>query len=248
MALRRCAGALGVAAVARSVSACQASDAGGDTSTAVSAPQGDAQMSHRFLEARRVFLNGTVNDESANRLVAELLYLEAASPGTPIDLYINSSGGSLWGGFAVYDTMRAISSPVRTICIGRCRSMAAVLLAAGEPGERYAAASARLMIHQPSWGWDSQDGAASKSANNVTAEAAECEAQRQHWATTLAVLTGRDAAELDARMAHDHYLTAEEGRELGIVDRLLRSVVASTVADGKPGEEGVPLPEKALSA
>ena len=87
-------------------------------------------MSQRFLEARRVFLNGAVNDESANRLVAELLYLEAASPGTPIDLYINSSGGSLWGGFAVYDTMRAISSPVRTICIGRCRSMAAVLLAA----------------------------------------------------------------------------------------------------------------------
>lgn len=197
-------------------------------------------MSHRFLEARRVFLHGAINDESANRLVAELLYLEAASPGTPIDLYINSSGGSLWGGFAVYDTMRAISSPVRTICIGRCRSMAAVLLAAGEPGERYAAASARLMIHQPSWGWDSQDGAASKSATNVTAEAAECEAQRQHWAATLAVLTGRDAAELDARMAHDHYLTAEEGRDLGIVDRLLHSVVASTLADGKPGEEGAP--------
>ena len=237
----RCAGGFGVAAIARSgTSACQASAAGGDTPTAVSAPQGDAQMSQRFLEARRVFLNGAVNDESANRLVAELLYLEAASPGTPIDLYINSSGGSLWGGFAVYDTMRAISSPVRTICIGRCRSMAAVLLAAGEPGERYAAASARLMIHQPSWSFDSHDGAASKSATNVTAEAAECEAQRKHWAATLAVLTGRDAAELDARMAHDHYLTAEEARELGIVDRLLRSVVASTVADGKPGVEGVP--------
>ena len=114
----RCAGGFGVAAIARSgTSACQASAAGGDTPTAVSAPQGDAQMSQRFLEARRVFLNGAVNDESANRLVAELLYLEAATPGTPIDLYINSSGGSLWGGFAVYDTMRAISSPVRTIWI-----------------------------------------------------------------------------------------------------------------------------------
>ena len=82
----RCAGGFGVAAIARSgTSACQASAAGGDTPTAVSAPQGDAQMSQRFLEARRVFLNGAVNDESANRLVAELLYLEAASPGTPSD-------------------------------------------------------------------------------------------------------------------------------------------------------------------
>ena len=104
-----------------------------------------------FSRSRRLFLTGPVHDDSANLLVAQLLFLEEAQPGVPIELTISSNGGDLYGGFAIHDTIQAISSPVHTICIGRCRSMAAVLLACGEPGHRLAFPNSRIMIHQPTW-------------------------------------------------------------------------------------------------
>jgi len=119
--------------------------------TKAAAPSTEDELSAALLTHRRLFLLDDVTDESANALIRRLLWLEADAPGEPIELIINSSGGSLWAGFALFDTMRAISSPVHTCCIGRCRSMAAVLLAAGEPGHRYASESARLMVHQPYW-------------------------------------------------------------------------------------------------
>jgi ATP-dependent Clp protease protease subunit len=101
-----------------------------------SPPSSEDELNASLLCRRRLFLLGDVTDDSANALIKRLLWLEAAAPGQPIELIINSSGGSLWAGFALLDTMRAISSPVHTCCLGRCRSLAAVLLAAGEPGHR----------------------------------------------------------------------------------------------------------------
>merc|ERR1712118_572992 len=100
---------------------------------------------------RVLFLNGQVDEDAANLLVSQLLWLELEEPGVPIRLIINSSGGKLFGGFAVVDAMRWISSPVYTICLGRAESMAAVILAAGKPGHRGILPNARVMIHEPTW-------------------------------------------------------------------------------------------------
>ena len=194
-------------------------------------PPTDDEMPQRFLSERRVFLMSSIDDTSANRLVKQLLWLEADRPGAPIDLYINSSGGDLWGGFAVFDTMRAISSPVRTVCLGRCQSMAAMLLAAGEPGQRYACASSRLMIHQPSWGWGIFSGDSdSKQAEDLSIQATESQRQREHWSATLAALTGQNGKEIDARMARNVHLNAAEAKGLGLVDHILGGIEGGKVA------------------
>ena len=101
----------------------------------------------------------------------QLHYLERAAPGEKIELYVNSNGGDLWGGFAVIDTMRQLSSPVHTVCVGRCRSMAAVIFAAGEPGHRGVAPRARVMLHQPRWTGEVVDGSAALRGNRVDAAA-----------------------------------------------------------------------------
>ncbi len=107
------------------------------------------------LRYREVFINGSIDDESARHVIAQLLFLEREAPGTPIRVNINSSGGKVAAGLAIHDVMRSLSSPVRTTCLGHCSSMAAVLLAAGEKGERYAQPNARIMIHQPRRGGSS---------------------------------------------------------------------------------------------
>ena len=132
----------GAICIAAKRAAASADSASSDSSGKPAPPQSDCELDAAHLSHRRVFLLGDVTDDSANALIKRLLWLEAASPGEPIEFVINSSGGSLWAGFALFDTLRAVSSPVHTVCLGRCRSMAAVLLAAGEPGHRYAAASA----------------------------------------------------------------------------------------------------------
>lgn len=187
--------------------------------TGATPPSTEEELSAALLSHRRLFLLGDVTDDSANALVKRLLWLEATAPGEPIELVINSSGGSLWAGFALFDTMRAISSPVHTCCIGRCRSMAAVLLAAGEPGHRYASESARLMIHQPYW--DSDAVGSYSQADDLKVQAHESDRQRQHWAATLAALTGSDAAALDSKMVRDVNLTAAEAKEMGLIDHIL---------------------------
>lgn len=200
-----------------------------------SPPNTEDELSASLLSRRRLFLLGDVTDDSANALIKRLLWLEAAAPGEPVELIINSSGGSLWAGFALLDTMRAISSPVHTCCLGRCRSMAAVLLAAGEPGHRYASASSRLMIHQPYWDQDIVGSYA--QAEDLSVQARESERQRRHWASTLGELTRADADALDARMARDVHLTAVEAVELGLVDHVLAGL-AGTAAGMRPAGAG----------
>jgi len=138
---------------------------------------------------RKLFLNSGVHDDSANLLVLQLLFLERVQPGAPIELIINSSGGDLYGGHAILDTMQAISSPVHTRCLGRCRSMAAVLLAAGEPGHRLSYPSARIMLHQPSW--ELSEGPMREA--DIRAEVDEAGRQRRAWARLIAKYTKHGA-------------------------------------------------------
>ena len=200
-----------------------------------SAPSNDAELDQRFLASRRIFLLEDVGDDSANRLVKRLLYLEQDKPGEPIELIINSSGGSLWSGFALVDMMRCISSPVHTICVGRCRSMAAVILAAGEPGHRYTTASARIMIHQPKWDSGIFPGAdATMQADDLRSQALESERQRQHWAATIAQFTGQDAKVIDEKMVRDVHMTAEEAQKLGVVDYIVESIKGAELITPAP--------------
>lgn len=225
----------GAICIAAKRAAASADSASSDSSGKPAPPQSDCELDAAHLSHRRVFLLGDVTDDSANALIKRLLWLEAASPGEPIELVINSSGGSLWAGFALFDTLRAVSSPVHTVCLGRCRSMAAVLLAAGEPGHRYAAASARLMIHQPHW--DGEAVGSYAQADDLSAQARESERQRRHWAETLGRLTGADAGSLDSKMVRDVHLTAGEARALGLVDHILGPVQGAAAGGLRPLEE-----------
>merc|ERR1740129_617311 len=139
-------------------------------------------------------------------------------PKAAITLIINSDGGGLYGGFAVYDTMRLLSAPVRTVCLGRAQSMAAVLLAAGTPGQRFMAPSARAMIHQISWTVQGK-----KHAADMGVEAAEAKTANTRFARALAVCSGRPQAEVEGAMEHDSYMAAEEAVAFGLVDTVLDS-------------------------
>lgn len=167
---------------------------------------------------RRVFVTGSMDDESAKVVIQQLLHLEAEDPGAPIGMHIMSGGGKVYAGLAILDVMRSLSSPVHTTCLGHCESMAAVLLACGEPGRRYALPNARVMIHQPVRG-----GSASKSsAKEALIQAQAIDQSRLRLCQLLAESTGRPLAELEALMDHDHYCSAAEAKELRLVDHIVQ--------------------------
>jgi ATP-dependent Clp protease protease subunit len=174
----------------------------------------------RLLRDRVIFLGSEVTDDIANVVVAQLLFLEAEDPDKDIHLYINSPGGSVTAGFAIYDTMQFVRPQIETTCIGQAASMGALLLAAGAPGKRVALANSRVMIHQP-------HGGARGQAVDIDIQANEILTMRQRMNEILGEHTGRSADQIARDTERDYYMSAEEAREYGIVD---------TVATRRPGK------------
>lgn len=170
----------------------------------------------RLLNDRIVFIGEPINDTVASLVVAQLLYLESQDPEKEISLYINSPGGSISAGMAIYDTMNYIKCPVSTICIGMCASMAAVLLACGEKGRRIALPHSKIMIHQPLINGHFQD-----QTTNLEIEAAEMERIRKMLNELLADVTGKDVSVIEKDTDRNNYMDALSAKEYGLVDKVL---------------------------
>lgn len=170
----------------------------------------------RLLNDRIVFIGEPINDTVASLVVAQLLYLESVDPEKEISLYINSPGGSISAGMAIYDTMNYIKCPVSTICIGMCASMAAVLLACGEKGRRIALPHSKIMIHQPLINGHFQD-----QTTNLEIEAAEMERIRSMLNGLLASVTGKDIKEIERDTDRNNYMDAFTAEEYGLIDKVL---------------------------
>ena len=165
----------------------------------------------RLLKERIIFLGGSIDDHVANLVIAQLLFLEAEDPDKDVHLYINSPGGVVTAGMAIFDTMRYIKSPVSTICVGQAASMGAVLLAAGEKGKRYSLAHSRIMIHQPLGGFQGQ-------ATDINIHAKEILRMKDELNGLLAEMTGQPFEKVEADTERDFFMSAEEAREYGLVD------------------------------
>ncbi len=168
----------------------------------------------RLLNDRIIFLGTQVNDQVANLIVAQLLHLESDDPDKDISIYINSPGGSIYAGLAIYDTMQFIKPDVRTICCGIAMSMGSLLLAGGAHGKRMALQNSRIMIHQPSGGFEGQ-------ATDIEIHAREIIDIRHRVDTIYAKHTGRSMEQLKLDMERDRFLSAEQGVEYGIIDQVL---------------------------
>ncbi|CAI1144893.1 ATP-dependent Clp protease proteolytic subunit [Serratia proteamaculans] len=169
----------------------------------------------RLLRDRIVFLNGEVNDQVAEILCAQLLFLEAENPEKPIHLYINSPGGVITNGFAIYDTMNYINAPVHTLCMGTARSMGSFLLMAGEAGHRMALPNASLHVHQPLGGFQGQ-------ASDILIHAEEMKRTKHSVITLYAKHCGRSYEEVERALDRDRFMSADEAVEWGLVDSVLR--------------------------
>ena len=168
----------------------------------------------RLLLDRIVFVSGEVNDEMANAVCAQLLFLQSQDPKKEISVYVNSPGGSVTAGLAIYDTMQFVSCPIATYCIGQAASMGAVLLTAGTKGRRFALPNARIMIHQP-WG-----GAEGK-ASDIEITAREILRLKEKLNEILSSHSGKKMADVVKDTDRDHFMSAEEAKEWGIVDEVL---------------------------
>ena len=170
----------------------------------------------RLLNDRIIFLGEEVTDVSANLIVAQLLFLESEDPNKDIQLYINSPGGSVTAGMAIYDTMNYVKCDVSTICMGMAASMGAFLLAGGAKGKRFALPNAEIMIHQPS-------GGARGQATDIQIVADQILRTKQKLNEILAANTGQPLERIVADTARDNYMTAEEAKEYGLIDELVKS-------------------------
>jgi ATP-dependent Clp protease protease subunit len=173
----------------------------------------------RLLKERIVFLVGPVNEATANLVVAQMLFLESENPDKDINFYINSPGGSIAAGFAIYDTMQFIKPDVSTLCVGMAASMGAFLLAAGAKGKRVALPNSDVMIHQPLGGFQGQ-------ASDVEIHAKYILSLRQRLNQLMAEHTGRPVEQIARDTERDNFLTAEQAREYGIVDKVLQKRLA----------------------
>lgn len=167
----------------------------------------------RLLEDRVVFLNGEVNSASANLVIAQLIYLEAKDPNKDISLYINSPGGTVTDGLAIYDTMQYIKCDVSTICVGMAASMGAFLLSAGAKGKRFALANSEIMIHQPLGGAQGQ-------ATDIQIQADHILKLKKRLTKILAENCGKPVAEVAADCERDHYMAATEAKDYGLIDKV----------------------------
>ena len=168
----------------------------------------------RLLKDNIIFLGTPIDDQIANLIVAQLLFLEAEDPEKDINLYINSPGGSVTAGLAIYDTMQFIRPDVTTICIGMCASMGALLLTAGAKGKRFALPNSRILIHQPSGGMQGQ-------ATDVRIHAEELIRIRELTSQILAKHTGQDMEQIERDVERDRYLSAVQAKEYGLIDEVI---------------------------
>ncbi len=186
----------------------------------------------RLLRDRVIFLGGPIHDETANVVIAQLLYLESEDPEADVNLYINSPGGSVSAGLAIYDTMQYIRPAVSTFCVGLAASMGAVLLAAGEKGKRFALPNSRVMIHQP-WG------GAQGQASDIDIQARELLRIRDRLNEILASHCDRSLDEIAQDTERDYYLSGDEARAYGIIDQVAaerpRPVVDAPANGGPKG-------------
>ena len=168
----------------------------------------------RLLKDRIIFIDGEINDMSADLVVAQILFLDSQNSEKDISLYINSPGGSVTAGLAIYDTIQSIKCDTQTICLGQAASMAAILLASGTPGKRFALPSSRVMIHQP-WG------GAQGQSTDISIQAKEIIRLKRLTINYFASHTGKAADVVEADMERDFYMSAQEALEYGIVDQIL---------------------------
>lgn len=168
----------------------------------------------RLLKERVIFLVGSVNDQSANLIVAQMLFLESENPDKDIGLYINSPGGSVYAGMAMYDTMRFIKPDVSTLCTGLAASMGAFLLAAGAKHKRFALPNSRIMIHQPSGGAQGQ-------ASDIQIQAKEILSLRERLNQILSECTGQPVSRIELDTERDNFMSAEDAVSYGIIDKML---------------------------
>ena len=170
----------------------------------------------RLLEDRIVFLSGEIDDATANTVVAQLIYLEAKDPSKDISLYINSPGGSVSAGLAIYDTMNYVKCDVSTICIGMAASMGAFLLSSGAKGKRLALPNAEIMIHQPSAGTQGQ-------ITDMAIHLRRLETIKKRMNSILAANTGKPVEAVTADTERDNFMTAQEALEYGLIDKVIVS-------------------------
>ncbi len=180
----------------------------------------------RLLKERVVFVVGPVEDYMANVIVAQLLFLESENPDKDIHLYINSPGGSVTAGLAIYDTMQFIKADVSTMCIGQAASMGAVLLAGGAKGKRFCLPHSRMMIHQPLGGFQGQ-------ATDIDIHAREILLVRERLNRILANHTGQSMEQIQNDTDRDNFLGAEEARDYGLIDEILVSRKDAAAAEGE---------------
>lgn len=168
----------------------------------------------RLLKERIIFVTGQVEDHMASLITAQLLFLEAENPKKEISMYINSPGGVVTSGMAIYDTMQFIRPPVATLCIGQAASMGSLLLAAGEPGMRYALPNARIMVHQPSGGFQGQ-------ASDIERHAREILDLRDRLNKVYVKHTSQKLEKIEEALERDTFLTAQESKDFGLIDEVI---------------------------
>ncbi len=181
----------------------------------------------RLLMDRIVFLGAPINDDVANIVIAQLLFLDADNPERDINLYINSPGGIISSGLAIYDTMQFLAAPVRTICMGMAASMGSFLLSAGAPGKRSALPHSRIMMHQPSSG-------AQGTAADIEIQAKEILYLRAQLNKLYAQHTGKELEQIEKDVDRDYFMSPDEARDYGLIDNVI-SVNADLDGNGKPG-------------
>ena len=168
----------------------------------------------RLLKERVIFLTGPINDQISNLVVAQLLFLESENPKKDINIYINSPGGVISSGLAIYDTMQFVSPSISTLCIGQAASMGALLLAGGEKGKRFALPNSRIMIHQPLGGFQGQ-------ASDIEIHAQEILLMKKKVNDILSKHTGKSLKTVEKDTDRDNFLNAEEAKKYGIIDDIL---------------------------
>lgn len=174
----------------------------------------------RLLKERIIFLGGGIDDHVANLIIAQLLFLEAEDADKDIHLYINSPGGVVTAGMAIFDTMRYIKAPVSTICVGQAASMGAFLLAAGEKGKRFSLNHSRIMIHQPLGGFQGQ-------ATDINIHAREILRMKDELNALLAELTGQKVEKVENDTERDYFMSAGDAQEYGLIDAIVTRKTAS---------------------
>jgi len=179
----------------------------------------------RLLKERVIFMVGPIDDYVANVVLAQMLFLEADNPEKDISLYINSPGGIVTAGLAIYDTMRFIKPDVSTICVGQAASMGSFLLAAGAKGKRYILPNSRVMIHQPSGGTQGQ-------ASDIAIQAKEILYLRERLNAELAANTGQPIEKIERDVERDYFMAAEEAKAYGVVDAVLNSRPEDSIQPG----------------